>query len=252
MRSGRQGAAARLRSQRRFLILISMAVTAYYALSVHLEGKGEYSGIALTIGRADRIPIALWVVFLWALIRYCQRLHEQWRIVGKSVMREFEYCDQQLVLEAARRSAIKQVAGGALAKNLTTPQVVGRAWFTESVQEMIREQAAKRAQAMGKPMVRKEPEPLFVTKDGKRIYRGFGIGILGADQPFPLGHDFMMPPWSRIRTLWHQVRAWARTAVTLPALLEYIAPLAIAVAAVIIAIFFHVPAQPPGMLGPRT
>ena len=48
----RPGASAALRSQRRFLIIVSIAVAAYYYLEVHIKGEGEYSGLAVRLGRA--------------------------------------------------------------------------------------------------------------------------------------------------------------------------------------------------------
>jgi hypothetical protein len=95
---------AALRSQRRFLVIISIAVAGYYYLQVHTEGSGEYGGFHVKLGRADRVPYALWIIFSWALLRYVQRLHEQWRRVRREVMRQFEHYDHQLALAAARRS----------------------------------------------------------------------------------------------------------------------------------------------------
>jgi hypothetical protein len=46
----RRESAAALRSRRRFLILVSNAVAAYYALAVHLKGEGAFSGLAANIG----------------------------------------------------------------------------------------------------------------------------------------------------------------------------------------------------------
>src|SRR5258705_931694 len=124
----RLGASAALRSQRRLLIIVSIAVAAYYYLEVHMKGEGEYSGLAVKLGRADRVPWVLWVIFGWALLRYAQRLHELWTKVGTDVMREFEYYDQQLALAAARRSALKQVVQ--IAKDKRNPYVVGAAWLS--------------------------------------------------------------------------------------------------------------------------
>jgi hypothetical protein len=240
MPSRRESAAAALRSQRRFLILVSIALAAYYVLAVHIKGEGEYSGFAMKLGRPDRIPYVLWVIFTWALLRYWQRLHEQWRIVRTAVMQEFEYCDHQLVLKAARRSAVQQVKRRQLGKDLRDPFVVGDVQVTDSVKEMMGTVMAQRARAQGKPVPKREPDPWFTVKDGKRVYRAFAIGVAGADQTgLTMGYDFAIPPWSRVRTLVHQLRAWVRTALRLPAVLEYLAPLAIAMLAVVLAVIFR-------------
>jgi hypothetical protein len=237
--ASRLESATALRSQRRFLIVISMVVAAYYALAVHLKGEGEYSGIAVTIERPDRIPAALWIIFAWALLRYTQRLHEQWRFVGRAIMKEVERCDHQLVLEAARRSAAMQILTRQLGKDLEKPYLVGDVQVTETVKEMMRETMAQRAQAQGKPPPPAEPDPWFtIDENGNRIYRDFAIGVASADQPQAIGHEFKMPPWSRTQFLWHQLRSWVRASVRFPAILEYIAPLLIALVAVLVAFLF--------------
>ena len=233
---------AALRSQRRFLILVSIAVAAYYALVVHLKGEGEYSGFAVIIGRPDRIPIALWLVFTWAVLRYVQRLNEQWATIRELVLKEFEDCDHQLVLNAARRWAVKQAKRGALNKHLKDLRVFGRAWLVDSIKEIIREQAAQRATSRGEEMRTPKPDPWFVTDErGWRIYRGFGIAGQSPDLALATGIDFSLPPWSPLRTRWHQLRAWGRTAWKLPAISEHLAPFAIAIAAIVCAAVFHAP-----------
>jgi hypothetical protein len=236
-------AAAALRSQRRFLIVMSIAVAAYYYLQVHLKGEGEYSGLAVRVVRTDRIQIALWIIFAWALLRYGQRLHEGWRRVRREVMSQFEYYDHQLVLIAARRSAARQARAGRIGKDLEPPRTVfGEAEVTDTVKqmaaEMVRQRRAQQGLSPPEPVV----EPWFVVDGGKRIYRGFAIRITGKDNvPSTMGYDFMMPAWGWWRVRVHQLHAWWRTAWRMPAIFEHLAPLVIAAGAIAVAIVYRLP-----------
>ena len=236
----RPESAAALKSQRRFLIIISLVVAAYYALAVHLKGEGEYSGLAVIINRPDRVPVALWIIFAWALLRYVQRLHEQWRFVGKAIMREVERCDDELVLKAAQHSAVRQVKDGRIGGKLTRPRVIGDVWVTDTVKEMMREVMAKRALAQGKSPPPREPDPWFtIDENGERAYRAFGIGVASRTS---LRHRLGVidhAAVSRAHTLRHQLRSWGRASLRLPAIFEYVAPLLIAVAAVVLAVVFR-------------
>lgn len=108
------------------------------------------------------------------------------------------------MLKAARHSAIRQVKDGTLGKHLTNPRVVGDVWVTESAKAMAREIISRRREAQGKPPRPLEPDPWFsVDQEGRRVYRGFGVGIVGTGEPHAIGYDFMMSSWSKVRTLCH-------------------------------------------------
>jgi len=163
-------AAAALRSQRRFLIVMSIAVAAYYYLQVHLKGEGEYSGLAVRVVRTDRIQIAFWIIFAWALLRYGQRLHEGWRRVRREVMSQFEYYDHQLVLIAARRSAARQARAGRIGKDLEPPRTVfGEAEITDTVKQIAAEMVRRRRaqQGVALPAVGPHPRARWLIKEGE-------------------------------------------------------------------------------------
>jgi len=55
---------------------MSLVLAAYAILGVRVKGEGEYSGLALRLLHPDRVQSCIWVIFVWALARYCQRLYE--------------------------------------------------------------------------------------------------------------------------------------------------------------------------------
>jgi hypothetical protein len=224
--------------QRRFLVLISLAVAGYYVLKVHLKAEAQYSGFAVILLHPERVSVCLWVVFGWALWRYLQCLNAVWQRVRVDLHRDVDFEDQQLALKAMRRCAIRTVARGDMREKFpdeTKPRVVGGAWIQPSIKQMIRE-TRPQAGSAAKP----KPDPGFAETDaGGRKYRSFGIAVSAVDKEglrISIGQDFDMPPWSRWRTRIHRARAWARAAMRLPALFEHLAPLGMALAAVLVAI----------------
>jgi hypothetical protein len=224
--SRRELAASALLRQRRFLVLMSLALAAHYMLHIHVKGEAEYSGFAVTVAKPDRVQYCLWVVFGWALLRYIQRLNELWSKVKLDVMKNVAAEDLRLALKMATRSAIRQVNHGELASQFSNPSVRGSAWLNPSLKQMIRE---TRNSA---PKVSKKADPDFeFTQRGGRKYRSFAIVITYNDDGGifqQIGFDFNMPEWSRARTVLHRAHAYAQAAARLPAIFEHWAPLAIA------------------------
>jgi hypothetical protein len=104
----------------------------------------------------------------------------------------------------------------------------GHAWLNPSLKEMIRETRG------GKPVIKSDPD-FGITGAGGRQYRSFAIAHEYRDRDGNVhqqGIDFVMPEWSRARTLVHRAHAWGRATVRLPAILEHLAPFLIAVLAI--------------------
>jgi hypothetical protein len=232
--ASRRELTAALQRQRRFLVLMSLAVTAYYVLRVHVKGEAQYGGVAVTVGNPGRLQYCLWVVFAWALLRYVQRLNELWTRVRSEVMRNVEAEDQQLALKAATRSARRQVKRGELATRFDRPQVRGKAWLNPSMKQAMREVRKDEFE----PRKIKDPD-YELTQSGGRKYRSFAIVIAYTDKAGNFnqrGQDFNMPEWNRARTVLHRIHAWVRAAARLPAIFEHWAPLVIAGMAICVAI----------------
>lgn len=234
--------------QRRFLVLMSLALAGFYVLKVNVRGEAEYSGLAVVLLHPSRVKVCLWVVFLWALLRYVQRLNERWLIVGAHMRKEADYQDQLLALKAMRHFAVRTVAHEGV-RNYPEPRVVGDAWIEASTHEMMQQ---TRPISRERPPKAK-PDPGFVTTyEGGRKYRAFGILISylnNEGKRATIGHNIEMPPWSPLTVRVHRMRAWARATVLLPAVFEYLAPLVIAVAAVITAILLMYFDRPTAGLG---
>lgn len=123
--------------------------------------------------------------------------------------------------------------------------MVGEAEITDTVKQMIAERIRESRAKQGRPPPEPAIEPWFtVDKQGKRTYRGFAIRLAGQgdEEARALGYDFAMPPWGWVRIKAHQLHAWWRTALRMPAVFEYLAPLAIAAGAVMVAVAYRLPA----------
>jgi hypothetical protein len=233
--------------QRRFLVLMSLALAGFHVLKVHVKGDAEYSGFALSILRPERVQLCVWVIFSWALMRYVQRLNELWPRVGAQLCNDANRQDQRMAIKVARRYAERTIAREGVL-NCPEPRVISDPSIVPSVKEMIRETRKTPTQ----PVPKFKPEPWFVTTDGGgRKYRTFGIDISYLDKGgkrAPVGHNFDMPAWSALRARSHRLRAWANAAIRLPAVFEYLAPLglaALAIATAILLIYLDHPA--PGL-----
>jgi hypothetical protein len=243
----RETMAALLR-QRRFLVLMSLALAGYYVLKVQVRGEAEYSGLAVALQRPARVQYCLWIVFLWALLRYVQRLVQLWRRVQAQLLTDADDQDRRLALRAMRRYAVWRVAREGV-KNFPEPRAEGNVWIEASIKESIRQLRAPLASA---PPKAKQDPWFIVTNVGGRKYRAFSIEISYTrpdGRRNSTGHNFQMPDWGGLRTRVHRVRAWIRAAIRLPSVSEHLAPLALAAAAAIAAILMIVFDHAPGGLG---
>jgi hypothetical protein len=64
-----------LRSQRRFLEVMSLVCAAYYWFDVRINTEGSYFGQSVHIGSTRYALTALWIGLLWAAWRYGQQLY---------------------------------------------------------------------------------------------------------------------------------------------------------------------------------
>src|ERR1700693_350037 len=167
MRQTRESSAA-LKSQRRFLILMSLALAAYYILKVNVGGEAKYSGFAITVGRPDRVQYCLWILYVWALLRYWQRLNELWDRVRGEVMRNIDAHDWRLALREATRSAVDQGKKGKWTdQHSPDARVVGAAWMNPGLKEQMAETRNANAEAARKLRQQAKKEGRFtITERG--------------------------------------------------------------------------------------
>lgn len=94
---------ASLAKQRRFLLLMSLAVIAFYALEIGVKDQAEYSGFVLAVGRPGRVVIGLWVIWAWALWRYLQKVYERLSVVWNDILEDVRAEDLRIALARARK-----------------------------------------------------------------------------------------------------------------------------------------------------
>jgi len=224
-----------LARQRRFLILMSLAVAGYAVLGVQPKGEGEYSGLAIKILHPERAQCVLWVIFGWAILRYCQRLYELWSDTKHDVLDNVNFEDRRLALKAARRLARRRLKNGELG-DVPANAYVARAI---AIPQKFEDDYAGTQQSAPKAA----PDFLY-TGDGGRKYERLSGALAWIDAhgaPGGCSFNFQMQ-WAATRTRLHRLRAWVWSIVLLPAVGEHWVPLFIAAAALVCAIVFH--AQP--------
>lgn len=237
----RLGPPAALKSQRRFLIVMSMVLAAYYYFQVHLEGQAEYSGFHVKLGNSGGVPSALWLIWFWSLWRYAQIFRAQWLRIQRDVLREFEVYDHQIALETAKRYARRHCAE--IARNrLSKPVLVCEVEYQGSTSDSIKEAQEEQARERGHRLDLGRDEWWVVDGNGKRQYRYFAAGIQerGNADTFR-AYDFALPAWGWWRVKLHQFHVWTRTAVRLPGIFEYFMPFVIAAAAVVVFLVYRLP-----------
>jgi hypothetical protein len=100
--------------QRRLLIAVSVALTAFIFLGGHVKERLEYSGFALVLDHPNRAVVGLWVAWLWALWRYGQHSYEQLSVLRGKIVEDIDAEDLRLANLAARSHAVREGAAGRL------------------------------------------------------------------------------------------------------------------------------------------
>jgi hypothetical protein len=209
-----------LQRQRRFLILISLAVIAYYFLGATPNERAEYSGFGVTLANPKGVVIGLWAVWAWALWRYLQCVYERLSDLRRELREDIAAEDQRIALAQALRFGRAKAASGTFNIGnrtnviITTVRLLGAAGDQRS--------------------------PVFaMNSDGGRIYQRVEASV-EFDTPEGRQHgihqyEFRMPARAAI---WVRRRSWLYAVLGLPAFSEYIAPLLVALAVPLFALFF--------------
>ena len=89
--------------QRRFLILMSLALITFYALDVSVQNAADYGGLAVNLGNPDLVQPGLWIMWGWALWRYTQRVYELLAAIWNEVLEDVRAEDTRIALAKAKR-----------------------------------------------------------------------------------------------------------------------------------------------------
>lgn len=208
--------------QRRFLILMSMAVIAFYWLGVDVQGSAEYSGIAVTLDHPGRVEFGLWAVWGWALWRYGQRIYEALAEIWQEILEDVRAEDLRIALRKAKTFGKKLAKQGHFDDIPKSARVRVRG----SVKSEAPNFEALR-QEFGEEISRyRNYQP---TKDGGRKYMSLSATFDWVDGSkwASVGEHFQMQ-LTRWQAHYLRIRAWLHSAIRLPAMSEHIGPLMIA------------------------
>jgi hypothetical protein len=210
-----------LQRQRRFLILMSLAVIAYYFLGATPNERAEYSGFGVTLANPQGVVAGLWVVWGWALWRYAQCVYERLSVVWSEVIEDVAAEDRRMASKRALRYARQQAAGKEFdtvnRKDMTVVDV-----------------------KLGPAGGSKDGEVYILDRDGMRVYTNVvaTVGfVTAANEPRHGKHEFQFPMHApAVRAI--RTRAWLYAIVGLPAFSEHVAPLVLAIAVPLFALSF--------------
>jgi hypothetical protein len=218
---------ATLIRQRRFLILMSLALIAYCALGLKVKDEMTVIGVGLKITQPDRVVSVLWVVWGWSLWRYGQRVYESLSVLWSEVLDDVYAEDRRIALVRAKKVANRLAAEGQIDEELPrSARVDGAITIEPPDPDELRS-------IIGEKITRFRD--YIPTRLGGRKYPRLkanfewehGIKWERTDAKFTM--ELM-----RRTSVWLRIRAWLHSLLRLPAFSEHIAPLLIAATAVIV------------------
>jgi|HigsolmetaAR201D_1030396.scaffolds.fasta_scaffold11794_3 hypothetical protein len=217
---------ATLLRQRRFLILMSLGVIAFYTLGIEPKNEANISGLGLKITHPDRLVLALWLVWGWSLWRYAQRAYELLSVLWADVLDDVYAEDRRIAIARAKKVGNQLAAAGHFDEDMPKAAridgpVTIEAPDPESLQSIIGEKIT-------------HFRDFVDTREGGRLYPTLKADFEREDgiKWGQTDHSFKMT-LTRGQSIWLRIRAWLHSLLRLPAFSEYIAPLLIATAAVV-------------------
>ena len=210
-----------LQRQRRFLILMSLGVIAFYWLKAGVNTTATVSGVVVSLDRPQGVVVGLWLIWGWAFWRYGQRVYELLSVIWDELLEDVFAEDQRIALRRAKNYAKqlaktgKLTAGDPVKKNIFVDGPVYIQGISKALQD---------------PKQVNQVEPTFVPREGGgRKYEHLGITIRwGGDEAPGIGttsFQMEMTPW---QVRWLRCRAWTYAIFGLPAFTEHIAPICLA------------------------
>lgn len=208
--------------QRRFLIVVSIAVMAFYWLDVEIKDEAVFSGFGFKINNTGRLIPLLWGVWTWAAWRYWQRAYELLSALRDELAEDVFAEDMRIALAYAKKFGNNLAAAGRIDDGLPrTARIDGKASVDRPDPEEVNAN-----EALGIKM---------------NYFRGF-ITTTNGSRRYPLKADFA---WiegvqfrdraktftmevSAARATWFRARAWVYAVLSLPAFSEHFAPFLIA------------------------
>jgi hypothetical protein len=218
-----EAARAALAKQRRFLILMSLAVIAYYALGISVDTTAQYNGLALKLANPRNAIVGLWVVWGWAAWRYWQRSYALLSVLKNEMLVAAQAEAWRIIGNLAVRAASARLECGNLPGIPRDARVIGQveSWATTPKGGELPQGTTWQPWSGAYPLSR-----LWRRYLEAKITFGWHEEDGWYTRPAPI--KFRVSKW---RARWITARAWLYSMLHLPAATEHIAPIALALAA---------------------
>ncbi len=221
-------ARASLTKQRRFLILMSLALVAYYTLGISVDTAAEYNGLALKLAHPRNAIVGLWLVWGWAAWRYWQRSYALLSVLKNEMLVSAQAEAWRIIGIHAVRAASARLGCGNIPNIPPDARVVGQVenCATPPNNRELPQGTTWQPWSGYFPLTR-----LWRRRLEAKITFGWHEELGWYTRQTTV--KFRMPKW---RARWITARAWLYSTLHLPAASEHIAPIVLAVAAVWVAI----------------
>lgn len=205
-----------LQRQRRFLVLMSLLLIAFYSLGASVKETAEYSGVGVTLANPQNVLFGAWVIWGWAVWRYAQHVYELASFLWNDLAEDVAAEDARISLAHLRQVARKAAASGAFDED-------GRVGVTPEHVSIV-----------GHATEDGGSQSFVLERDRSRRY----VIHVTARWGSTIGTFTHVLTVSALTVRWIRIRAWIYAVIALPAFSEHAAPLLLAVAVPLLAIYF--------------
>jgi hypothetical protein len=231
-----------LSKQRKFSLLMSLAVIGCYVFGVTISRDATYSGFAIKLAHPEYVRAALWIVWTWALLRYAQRLYELFGLIRGDIIEDVDAEDWRIALRFAQRRAETLAKNGELGEGKPNVRIQGRVYLEPTMKQFIQER---------QKLPQKEEPAFYPSRTGGRVYRQFGGAFTWSDDKGGGGtssFNFEVE-WTRWQTIRFRAYSWFHAALRLPAITEHVAPLLLALVALAAPLLFGAHVHSDSLIG---
>jgi hypothetical protein len=226
--SDQEMARASLTKQRRFLILMSLALVAYYTLGISVDTTAEYNGLALKLANPRNAIVGLWLVWGWAVWRYWQRSYALLSVLKNELVASAQAEAWRIISVYAARAARVRLECGNIPQIPRDATIIGQVenWATPPNNGELPAGTGWQPWSGYFPL----------SRLWRRVLEAkitFGWHEPHGWYTRPAHVKFRVPKW---HARWITVRAWLYSMLHLPAATEHIAPVVLAGLAVWVAI----------------
>ncbi len=209
------------------MVLMSLAVIAYFVFGLDLESKLDWVGMTLK-ARDPRYAIgALWVVWGWSVLRFLQCGYKAVTLVSYEIREDVEAQADRILKRKAGKVAVKQVREGKRENVPKDSAFLPPVEFGFHSSESVKASTALKADIMATYT----PE-IHGGRTYPNIIAKFRTTAGGYFTTVDFGMNMEFARWEM---WWVRVRAWLYATLAMPGISEHVMPVLLALAAVVAA-----------------